>query len=172
MRTEFWSIASVCTCHGSLWCFHRLQRSYGPAHSPNQCVVSLFAPSRGLTPAPSVCLHPCPLHSPLFPTHKHTRVTAWLSATWRNWHQGLCGRGALGTFILFSLPLCFQTNSTSVNKHRPGTLSRLLLSAPYGLQTWRTFISTSCTAGLKKPLQQAESSLQVTPCTVSCFQSF
>lgn len=83
-----------------------------------------------------------------------------------------CGRGAFGTFILFSLPLCFQSNSTSVNKHRPGTLSRPLLSAPYGLQTWRTCISTSCTAGLKKPVQRAESSLQVTACTVSCFQPF
>ena len=57
---------------------------------------------------------PSPLHTcPFTKNQPESRP-----AVCRSQHRGPCGKGAVGIFILVSLPLCFQCNRISVNKHQ------------------------------------------------------
>lgn len=141
-------------CHES---FHRLWVMGAPL--PNQCTVSLLAPFWGLmttwAAAPYMPLHPCPPHSTPVPSTKNRPESR--PAVCRNQHPRVCGKGAVDTFVLVSLPLCFQSNRMSMNKH----------------QTWNTagppvspiFVPASSTWGLKRPLQHLKAL-----CTGFCFQ--
>lgn len=106
---------------------------HGGPTSPNQCRVCLLAPSWGLTTAwaaaPYMPLHPCPPHSTPVPSTKNRPEPR--PAVCRNQHPRLCGKGAVCTFVLVSLPLCFQSNRISMNKHQTWNTVRPLLSAPY-----------------------------------------
>ena len=61
-------------------------------------------------------VHPFPPHSTPAPFTKNQPESR--PAVCRNQHLGPCGKGAVGTFVLVSLPLCFQCNRISVNKHQ------------------------------------------------------
>lgn len=96
-------------------------------HSLPPCPLSGAHDCLGCSP-----LYACPpLPSPLHTAPSTKNQPEPRPAVCRNQHPGPCGKGSVGTFILVSLPLCFQSNRISVNKHQTWNTVQAPPSAPY-----------------------------------------
>lgn len=98
-------------------------RGYAVQLSPQTSARSPSFPHLGDSQLPLLCLSTPALSTPHCSLHTDTPESRPGDQQRGGTGTKDCGRGALGTFVLFSVPLCFQSKRTSVNKHRLGHYS-------------------------------------------------
>lgn len=141
-------------------------------------VMGTNTPSPSLPPLGGSQLLPLCLSIPALPTTPPTQTPGSRPGCQQcggpDIKAGACRRVALGTFILLSVSLRFRKTRTSVNKHRPGTLSRPLntIQAPPVSPLWFTNMAHNhfCCIhrGLRQPPQRTRAP-GIRSCVVSCF---